>query len=105
MVIESKMDKTKGALATVLIHEGTLRLGDIVVVGETWGKVKAMFSDLGKQIRKAEPSTPAEFLGLNSVPQVGDMLNVAPGESQAKALIEQRRLEAERRLGGGIRNG
>ena len=97
VVIEAKMDKTKGALATVLIHEGTLRVGDIVVVGETWGRVKAMFSDQGKQIRKAEPSAPAEILGLNSVPQVGDMLNVAPGESQAKTLIEKRRLEAERR--------
>jgi len=97
VVIEAKMDKTRGSLATVLIHEGTLRLGDVVVVGQTWGKVKAMFSDLGKQIRKAGPATPVEFLGLSSVPQVGDILKVVAGESQAKALIEKQRLEAEQR--------
>ncbi len=97
VVIEAKMDKTKGPLATVLIHDGTLRLGDIVVAGETWGKVKAMFNDMGKQIRKAEPSTPVEILGLSGVPQVGDILNVVSAESQAKALIEKRRREEEQK--------
>ncbi len=97
VVIEAKMDKTKGPLATVLIHEGTLRLGDIVVVGETLGRVKAMFTDLGKRVRKAEPAMPIEFLGLASVPQVGDTLNAVAGEPQAKTLIAKRQLEVEQK--------
>jgi len=97
VVIEAKMDKSRGPLATVLIHEGTLRLGDTIVVGETWGRVKAMFNDLGKQVRKAEPAMPVELLGLDSVPQVGDTLNAVATEQQAKALIEKRKLEAEQK--------
>ena len=90
VVIEAEMDKTKGPLATVLIHNGTLRLGDTVVVGTTWGRVKAMFNDMGKQVRRAEPATPAKLLGLNSVPQVGDVLTAVAGERQAQALIQKR---------------
>jgi len=92
VVIEAKMDRTKGALATVLVQTGTLRLGDTIVVGTTWGRVKAMFDDMGKRVRKAEPATPVEILGLTSVPQVGDGLRVVSGERQAQTLI-QRRLE------------
>jgi len=92
VVIEAKMDRTKGPLATVLVQTGTLRLGDTIVVGTTWGRVKAMFDDMGKRVRKAEPATPVEILGLTSVPQVGDGLRVVPGERQAQTLI-QRRLE------------
>ncbi|MBN1368274.1 MAG: translation initiation factor IF-2 [Dehalococcoidales bacterium] len=94
VVIEANMDKTKGPLATVLIHNGTLRLGDIVVIGTTWGKIKAMYNDQGKQIRKAEPSMPAEILGLSEVPQVGDVLNVAHSEHQARERVKKL-LEAE----------
>ena len=90
VVIEAKMDKTKGPLATVLVQTGTLRLGDTVVVGTTWGRVKAMFNDMGKRVRKAEPATPVELLGLNSVPQVGDGLRAVAGERQAQALIQKR---------------
>ena len=97
VVIEAKMDKTKGPLATALIHEGTLRIGDTVVVGETWGRVKAMFNDIGKQMRKAEPAMPVEILGLGSVPQAGDTLNAVAGEQQAKTLIEKHKLEAQKR--------
>ena len=97
VVIEAKMDKTKGPLATVLIHEGTLRLGDSVVVGKTLGRVKAMFTDLGKRVRKAEPAMPVEFLGLADVPQAGDTLNAVAGEPQAKTLIAKRQLEAEQK--------
>jgi len=84
VVIEAELDKTKGPLATVLVHTGTLRVGDTIVVGDTWGRLKAMFNDAGKQVRKAGPSMPAEVLGLNSVPQVGDILAVAPGEHLAR---------------------
>jgi len=95
VVIEAGMDKTKGPLATVLVHTGTLRLGDTVVVGTTWGRVRAMFNDIGKRVRKAEPATPVELLGLNAVPQTGDMLTVVAGERQARTLIQERLLEAK----------
>ena len=95
VVIEAEMDKTKGPLATVLIHTGSLRLGDTVVVGTTWGRVRAMFNDKGKRVRKAEPATPIEILGLNSVPQVGDTLTAVAGESQAQALIQEHQLKTK----------
>ncbi|MFC1860823.1 translation initiation factor IF-2 [Chloroflexota bacterium] len=96
VVIEAEMDKTKGPLATVLIQKGTLRLGDTIVVGTSWGRVKAMFNDTGKRVRKAEPSTPVEILGLNEVPQVGDTLFAVTGENQAHALIEKHQDEKQR---------
>jgi translation initiation factor IF-2 len=94
-VIEAKMDKTRGPLATVLVQTGTLNIGDMVVVGGTWGRVRAMFNDTGKRIKSAEPSLPAEVLGLNTVPQVGDTLTAVADERQAQALIEKRRREME----------
>lgn len=95
VVIEAKMDKTKGPLATVLVHTGTLKLGDTIMVGDTCGRLKAMFNDTGKQVRRAGPSIPVEILGLNSVPQEGDTLNVVADERQAKALIEKRQSEVQ----------
>lgn len=89
VVIEAKLDKTRGSLATVLIHSGTLRLGDTIVVGATWGRVRAMFNDTGKRMRKAEPAIPVEVLGLNDVPQVGDTLTAVAGERQARTLIQE----------------
>jgi len=98
VVIEAKLDKTKGPLATVLVHNGTLKSSDIIVVGDTWGRLKAMFNDAGKQVRKAEPATPVEILGLNSVPQEGDTLTVMANEHQAKALIEKHQKETQASL-------
>jgi len=95
VVIDAGLDKTKGPLATVLVNTGNLRLGDTVVVGNTWGRVKAMFNDMGKRVRKAEPATPVELLGLSSVPQVGDTLTAVAGEHQARALIQKRQLEMQ----------
>jgi translation initiation factor IF-2 len=95
VVIEANLDKTKGPLATVLVHSGTLRLGDTVVVGTTWGRVKAMFNDIGKRVREAGPAIPVELLGLNSVPQVGDILTTVAGEHQAQTLIQKRQLKAQ----------
>ncbi len=95
VVIEARLDKTKGPLATVLIHNGSLRISDTVVVGTTWGRVKATFNDMGKRVRKAEPATPVELLGLSSVPQVGDTLTVVAGERQAQALIQKRQQEMQ----------
>ncbi len=95
-VIEAKLDKTRGPLATMLIQAGTLKEGDTVVVGTTWGRVRAMFNYLGKRIKKAEPSTPAEVLGLNEVPQVGDNLTAVVDERHAQALLARRRAELEK---------
>jgi translation initiation factor IF-2 len=95
VVIEARLDKTKGPLATVLVHDGTLRLGDTVVVGATWGRVKAMFNDAGKRLRRAGPSTPVVVLGLHSVPQVGDTLTAVAGEHQARDLVQQHQQETK----------
>ena len=93
VVIEAEMDKSRGPLATALVQTGTLKLGDTAVVGTTWGRVKAMFNEIGKRVKKAEPSTPIAILGLNNVPEVGDILTVVPDERQAQALIDKRKQE------------
>lgn len=89
-IVEAEMDRNRGPIATVLIQNGTLNLRDYVVAGATWGRVKAMQDDKGRKLRKAEPSMPAEILGLTSVPQAGDTLIVAPDEQTAKEIAEQR---------------
>jgi len=96
VVIEAEMDKSKGPLGTVLVGSGTLKLGDTVAVGDTWGRVKAMFNDAGKRVKRVTPATPVEILGLNSVPQVGDILTVVSNERQAQALVEEHKLETEK---------
>ena len=96
VVIEAKLDKTKGPLATVLVQTGTLKVGDSFLVGDTWGKVKAMFNDKGKRLKRAEPATPVEVLGLNSVPQAGDTLTVTANEREARTLAQRR--QEEKRL-------
>jgi len=96
VVIEAKKDKTRGPLATLLIQTGTLKEGDSVVIGNTWGRVRAMFNDTGKRVKKAEPSTPIEVLGLNDVPQVGDNLTTVTDERHAQALLARRRAEMEK---------
>jgi translation initiation factor IF-2 len=96
VAIEAEMDKTQGPLCTVLVHAGTIKVGDVVVVGETWGRLKAMFNDTGKRIKRAGPSDPAVLLGMNSVPQVGDLMTAVPNERQAQTLITRHREEIER---------
>jgi len=97
-VIEAGLDKTKGPLATVLVQSGTLKPGDPVVAGDTWGKIKAMFNDAGKRIKKAEPATPVEILGLSSVPQVGDAFTVVASDREARALVQKRQQEKQQGL-------
>ncbi|MCL2150172.1 MAG: translation initiation factor IF-2 [Dehalococcoidia bacterium] len=94
VVVESRMDKTRGPLATVLVHDGTLRPGDLVVVGTTSGRIKAMFNDTGKQIRRAGPATPVAILGLQKVPEVGDPVAVVAGERQMRAIVEENQKQA-----------
>jgi translation initiation factor IF-2 len=89
-VIEAGLDRTKGPIATVLVQNGTLGVGDNAVVGDTWGKVKAMFSDTGKRVGSAVPATPVKILGLNSAPQAGDTLTVVASEREAKTLAQKR---------------
>lgn len=86
-VIEAGMDKSKGPMATLLVQSGTLRLGDIVVVGETTGKIKALFDDRGKRLKEAGPATPVSILGLNQVPQAGDGLLAVADEQEARRLV------------------
>ncbi len=95
-VVEAGLDSSKGSLATVLVQTGTLNIGDNVVVGETSGKIKAMFDDKGKRVKKAEPSMPVEVLGLSSVPQAGDSLAVVRSEKEARAEAQRRQREGGR---------
>ena len=89
-VIEAQLDVGRGPVATVLVQNGTLKLGDIFVVGEQWGKVRALISDSGERIKIAGPSTPVEVLGLNGTPEAGDVLNVVETEAQAREIAEYR---------------
>jgi translation initiation factor IF-2 len=90
-VVEARLDRSRGANATVLVKEGTLRLGDLVVAGEAYGKLRAMLGDKGQIINEAGPSTPVELLGLEGVPDAGELFNVVADEKSAKALVEHRR--------------
>lgn len=90
VVIESSLDKGKGPIATVLVQRGTLNIGDIVVLGATWGKVRALSDDNGQPITKALPSVPTEILGLNGVPEAGDKFTVVNSESRAREITEYR---------------
>jgi translation initiation factor IF-2 len=96
-IIESKLDKARGAMCSVLVQEGTLKVGDIVVTGEHMGKVRAMLDDHGRNVDEAGPSMPVELLGLGGVPQAGDQLNAVADEKAARILVEHRRNEARRK--------
>ena len=93
-VVEAELDKGRGPVATVLVQTGTLKLGDIVVVGDTYGRVRALQNSRGERITKAGPASPAVLLGLSEVPAAGDILRAVPDEKSARAMIEQRRAGA-----------
>src|SRR5438270_4156707 len=88
-IIEAKLEKSTGPTATVLIQQGTLKMGDNIVVGSLFGRVRAMFNDRGKRIQKAPPSTPVSILGLSEVPQAGDRLEVVADDRTAKQMAVQ----------------
>ena len=94
-VIEAQLDVGRGPVATVLVQNGTLRQGDIFVVGEQWGKVRALVNDKGERIKEAGPSVPVEVLGLNGTPEAGDVLNVVETEAQAREIAEYRQEAAK----------
>ena len=90
IVLESNLDTGRGPVATVLVDKGTLRVGDPVVAGAAWGKVRALINDQGQQVKEAGPSTPVQVLGLSAVPQSGDEFRVAPNEKTARTVAEAR---------------
>ena len=93
-VIEAKLDKGRGAVATLLVQNGTLHQGDSIVVGNTYGRIRAMVNDLGQRIKTAGPSTPVEITGINDVPQAGDRFVVFKDEKQARRIGEARHEES-----------
>lgn len=88
VVIEAKLDKARGSLATLLVQKGTLNMGDAIVAGQVWGKIKAMFNEHGERITTAGPSAPAEVLGLTSVPRAGELFRAYADDKTAKAAAE-----------------
>ena len=92
-VIEAQVERNKGVIVTLLVQNGTLQMGDTVLAGETYGKLKAMFDFRGRKIRSAGPSTPAQVMGLGDVPPAGELFRVVPSEKEARALIEVKRAE------------
>ena len=97
VVIEAKLDNTKGVLATLLVQNGTLNVGDTVVVGNThWGRIKAMFDDDGKRVKSAGPSMPVEIMGLNELPRAGDTFTVVANEREARTLVDE--FQAEKQM-------
>lgn len=93
-ILEARLDRGRGPVATVLVQEGTLRVGDAVVAGSTSGRVRAMTNDRGERLTEAPPATPAEVVGLDDVPTAGDVLEAVVDEKEAKVVAEQRRLRA-----------
>jgi translation initiation factor IF-2 len=101
VVLEANLDTGRGPVATILVDKGTLKVGDPIVAGGAWGRVRAMIDDKGQQIKEAGPSTPVQVLGLSTVPQAGDEFRVAPDEKTARTVGEAReqRLRAKAQRG------
>ncbi|HVU49882.1 MAG TPA: translation initiation factor IF-2 [Polyangia bacterium] len=89
-VVEARLDRARGPVSTILVEEGTLKVGDLLVAGEYSGKIRAMLGDKGQAVTEAGPSTPVEVLGLDGVPDAGEIFNVVEDEKAAKALVEHR---------------
>jgi translation initiation factor IF-2 len=100
-IIEARLDKGRGPVATLIVQTGTLRVGDVVVAGNTVGKIKALENSAGKRISKAGPASAAVILGLSDVPEAGDVLRVVPDVTVARAQVEQRKAAATAQQGGG----
>jgi translation initiation factor IF-2 len=100
-IVEARMDKARGPVGTVLVQTGTLHVGDIIVVGETFGRVRALEDEYGKRMKQAGPATPAVILGLSQVPEAGDILRVVADEKSARAAVEARHAELAAKGGEG----
>ena len=96
-VIEAELDRAKGVMATLLVQNGTLKVGDVVVAGTAYGRLRAMFDYRGRKLRKAGPSTPVSVMGLNEVPQAGDLFQVVDSEREAR--VDRAAAQQARRAG------
>ena len=94
-VVEANLDKSTGNMATLLVQNGTLKVGDVVVAGEGTGKIKALFDQRNKRVSKAGPSTPVVVMGLNALPEAGDLFQVVANEREGRAIVTQRKAERE----------
>ncbi len=103
IVIEAKLEKGRGPVATVLVQRGTLKVGDIVVAGAAWGRVRALINDLGQRVKEAGPSTPVEILGFHGVPEAGDKLHVVETEARAREIAEYRERKKREARGAAMR--
>ncbi|MEN6434306.1 MAG: translation initiation factor IF-2 [Anaerolineaceae bacterium] len=90
-VIEARIEKAKGVMATLLVQNGTLAMGDVIVAGKAWGRIRAMFDFRGRKLQKAGPSTPIQIMGLSDVPDAGDLFQVFASEKEARAIIEEQK--------------
>ncbi len=93
-VIEAQLDKAKGPVATLLVQNGSLEMGDTVIAGESYGRIKAMFDFRGRKLRKASPSMPVQVMGLNGIPEAGNVFQVLPSEKDARIVIDERKNQA-----------
>src|SRR6187200_292344 len=100
-IVEAQLDKNRGAVATALVQTGTLRVGDIIVVGETFGRVRALENDRGKRVKAAGPASAVLVLGLSEVPEAGDILRVVADEKAARTMVEQRKTAVAAKGGDG----
>jgi translation initiation factor IF-2 len=100
-IVEAELDKSRGAVATALVQTGTLKVGDIIVVGETFGRVRALENDRGKRVKQAGPASAVVVLGLSEVPAAGDILRVVTDDKAARGLVEQRKTELAAKAGDG----
>jgi translation initiation factor IF-2 len=98
-IVEAQLDKGRGPVATAIVQTGTLKVGDIIVVGETFGRVRALENDAGKRVTKAGPATAVVILGLSEVPQAGDILRVVSDDKEARAMVESRKAATAARAG------
>ena len=96
VVVEARKERSRGTLATVLVQTGTLHQGDTVVMGEVYGRIKAMFNDKGQRIKEAGPSSPIEVMGVNEVPEAGAIVNTAKNDRDAKKMIEELQIQNSR---------
>ena len=97
-VVEARLDKGKGPVATLLVQNGTLKSGDVIIAGTSVGRIRTMTNDKGRSIKEAGPSTPVEITGLGEVPSAGDVFNAVADEKLARELVEQRKHEAKEEL-------
>lgn len=100
-VVEAQVERAKGVIATLLVQNGTLELGDAVLAGTSYGRIRAMFDFRGRKIHKAGPSTPVQVMGLNDVPSAGDLFQVLPSEKEARQVAEERKMQAHQAQAGG----